>query len=357
MPLDPILEQILDLARWAPSGDNTQPWRFEIVDPSRIVVHGFDTRDHCVYDLTGHPSQMSIGALLETMRIAASADGRSMRVERRISMPDTTPTFDVEFVPDAAALPDQLIHSIRKRSVQRRAISTRVLSSAEKKVLEASIGEQCSVVWLEGFGKRLEMSKLMFANARLRLTMPEAYRVHKGVIAWNAQFSEDRVPDQALGVDPMTARLMRFVMHDWQRVEFFNRFLAGTWAPRIAMDFIPGMACGAHYILKMKSIPQTVDDFVAAGRVVQRFWLTATHLGLVMQPEMTPLIFAGYAASGISFTRKKQLERDACRLQGSLEQAVGLDWRHAFWMGRIGAGSPARARSTRLPLERLIMSP
>jgi nitroreductase len=25
-----ICEQILDLARWAPSGDNTQPWRFEI---------------------------------------------------------------------------------------------------------------------------------------------------------------------------------------------------------------------------------------------------------------------------------------------------------------------------------------
>ena len=53
-----ILEQILDLARWAPSGDNTQPWRFERVDDLHVVVHGFDTRDHCVYDLTGHPSQM-----------------------------------------------------------------------------------------------------------------------------------------------------------------------------------------------------------------------------------------------------------------------------------------------------------
>ena len=24
------VEQVLDLARWAPSGDNTQPWRFDI---------------------------------------------------------------------------------------------------------------------------------------------------------------------------------------------------------------------------------------------------------------------------------------------------------------------------------------
>jgi len=67
-----VSEQILDLARWAPSGDNTQPWRFEIKNELEVVIHGFDTRDHCVYDLDGHPSQMALGGLLETMRIAAT---------------------------------------------------------------------------------------------------------------------------------------------------------------------------------------------------------------------------------------------------------------------------------------------
>ena len=54
-------EKILDLARWAPSGDNTQPWRFEISGDLQVVVHGFDTRDHCVYDLRGHASQLALG--------------------------------------------------------------------------------------------------------------------------------------------------------------------------------------------------------------------------------------------------------------------------------------------------------
>ena len=31
------LLKILDLARWAPSGDNTQPWRFEIVADDHIA--------------------------------------------------------------------------------------------------------------------------------------------------------------------------------------------------------------------------------------------------------------------------------------------------------------------------------
>ena len=70
-----VVRQILDLARWAPSGDNTQPWRFEIRSDSEILVHGYDTRDHCVYDLDGWASQLSHGALLETLALAATRFG------------------------------------------------------------------------------------------------------------------------------------------------------------------------------------------------------------------------------------------------------------------------------------------
>ena len=348
------IEQILDLARWAPSGDNTQPWRFEVVDESHVVVHGFDTRDHCVYDLTGHPSQMSIGTLLETMRIAASAHGRRAVFERRQGLPDTKPTFDARFVVDAAVRPDPLLDQIRQRSVQRRAMSSRALTAQEKQALEASVGAGFRIIWLEGFAAKLQAAKLMFANAGLRLTMPEAYEVHRSVIEWNVRYSEDRIPDRALGADAMTVHMMRFVMQSWKRVEFFNRFLAGTLMPRITMDFIPGLACGAHFAVQAAQAPSGIDDFVDAGRAVQRFWLTASGLGLFMQPEMTPLIFSGYVRDGISFTRVKPLEQEAVRLQDKLAQLIGPDWPRAVWMGRVGHGSAASARSTRLPLDRLM---
>ncbi len=81
------LHQILDLARWAPSGDNTQPWRFEIVDELHFVIHGRDTRGDTVYDLDGRPSQISLGALIETATIAATAHGLTLRVARRADTP------------------------------------------------------------------------------------------------------------------------------------------------------------------------------------------------------------------------------------------------------------------------------
>ena len=360
MPDPTIIEQILDLGRWAPSGDNTQPWRFQIVDDSNVVVHGFDTRDHCVYDLDGHPSQLSIGALLETISIAASAHRLRTNIVRSpdtTDRADTAPTFELRFVADSQMQPDPLVAQIAVRSVQRRPMQLRRLTSLEKQTLESTLGPSHRVIWLEGAAIKLKTARLMFDNAKLRLTMPEAYRVHCGIIHWGVRYSEDRVPDQALGIDALTARVMRWVMRDWQRVELFNRYLAGTLAPRIQMDLLPSLLCAGHFVIASDQPPESIDDYVAAGRVVQRFWLTLTSLGLVMQPEMTPLIFGRYVREGLVFSKtaglREQalgLSRDLCALIGQNESLL------AVFMGRIGAGSAASARSTRRKLSDLVIS-
>jgi hypothetical protein len=348
------IKQILDLARWAPSGDNTQPWRFEIVNDRQLVVHGFDTRDHCVYDLDGHPSQIALGTLLETIAIAASGHGLKASIQRRIDLPETTPTFDVSFEPDPPLQPDPLIPFIATRSVQRRPMQTRPLKPQEKQVLEAAVGDAFRVMWLDGFRNKWRTARLMFANAKLRLTMREAYEVHRSVIQWNSRFSEDRVPDQAIGLDPLTTRLMGWVMQSWERVEFFNTFLAGTLAPRLQLDLMPGIACAAHFALIAEHEPQSIDDYVGAGRSLQRFWLTAAKLGLQLQPEMTPLIFSRYARNGLEFTRDESIRSKAGQLAAELNELLGSSEAvRAMFMGRIGAGHAAKARSLRLSLDRL----
>ena len=351
------MERILDLARWAPSGDNTQPWRFEVLDERRVVVHGFDTREHCVYDLDGRPSQISLGALLETMAVAATAQGLGMIARRRDGLPETTPTFDVEFVPKAGLQPDPLVESITRRSVQRRAMNRRRLTETERRTLDASVGADFSVVWRSGLQDRFQVACLMFSNAKLRLTLPEAYTVHRDIIEWNAQFSADRVPDKALGVDGATLRMMRFVMASWSRVRFFNTYMAGTLVPRLQMDLIPGIACAAHFWIKSARKPAGVDDFVAAGRAVQRFWLTATQLGLVQQPELTPLIFARYVRQGLQFTSVPHLLSRARLLEEATERVLGGAAERVVWMGRIGAGPQPSARSLRKELRELMLVP
>lgn len=235
-------------------------------------------------------------------------------------------------------------------------MSTRPLSSTEKAALEAAVGPAYRILWLEDFRSRLNTARLMFHNAKLRLTMPEAYQVHKDVIEWNARFSQDRIPDQAVGLDPITTRLMQWVLQSWQRVKFFNRYLMGTWLARIEMDLLPGVACAAHFAILPHEKPLATDDYVNAGRAVQRFWLTATQLGLQLQPEISPLVFARYLRNGIQFSQLKGVHKRAQLPARQLKQLIGeKEIEFTVFMGRIGAGSAPIARSLRLALDRLLI--
>jgi len=350
-----VIEQILDLARWAPSGDNTQPWRFELTGDYALVVHGFDTRAHCVYDFEGRPSQISLGALLETLRIAAS--GHRMRVEtiRRSATADDRPTFDVRLLPDDSVDPSPLIDSIVKRTVQRRAMRTTPLCVEQKAELESSLGAGYRVVWIESLAERARMASLLYRNAKLRLTMPEAHRVHREVIQFNAKFSEDRIPDQAVGLDPVATMLMRWTMAEWSRVHFFNTYLAGTVMPRIELDFIPGLACAAHFAIVANTPAASTDDYVNAGSAVQRLWLTATRRQLFLQPEMTPLIFNWYVRAGKRFSATAPLWDQAVKLRRRWQAFLGNDvMDRAVFCGRIGSGPAPTARSLRMPLHKLM---
>jgi hypothetical protein len=350
------LERILDLARWAPSGDNTQPWRFEIVDDSHLIIRGNDTRDWCVYDLEGRASQIAVGALLETVTIAATGENLHAEFVRQPGSPDTQPIINVTFVEDTHMQRHPLLDSITVRATQRRAFSSRALTDREKGELEKAAGPGYRVMWLEGTRDKRNMARLLFNNAHIRLTIPEAYRVHKEIIQWHAQYSEDRIPDQALGIaDPVTLRIMRWAMQSWERVVFLNRYLAGTLLPRIQLDVIPALRCAGHFILIASDIPENIDDYFSAGRALQRFWLTATRLDLLLQPEMTPLIFSGYARDNIIFTRQTQAQEKAHRLAHDLETLIGIEnSRRAVFMGRLGSGKPPKSRSLRLPLDQLM---
>ena len=352
MPIE-TLEAILDLARWAPSADNTQPWRFELGSDASLVVHGFDTREWCVYDLDGRISQLSVGALLETIRIAATAHGLECDVVQRAGMPDSRPTFDIRFSV-ASLRRDPLVDAIKVRSVQRRPLTTRPLTVEQRRELEDSVGKDHQVRWLASLGDRLKVSSMLFSNGRLRLRLPEAFEVHRKIIEWDASESIDRMPDRAVGLDPLSLRVTRWALGSWARVSFLDRYLAGTLLPTLELDFVPGIACAAHFIIVASAPPRSTHDYIEGGRACQRFWLTATRLGLLVQPEASPLVFARYCREGRQYTSSKACEALARRMTRSLTDIIGEDLLdHAVFMGRIGSGKPPKARSTRLPLAAL----
>jgi hypothetical protein len=131
----------------------------------------------------------------------------------------------------------------------------------------------------------------------------------------------------------MTARLMRWVMQSWRRVDFFNTWLAGTLAPRCRWTCCRALLRRAFRAAgRCAAAPR--DDYVAAGRAMQRFWLTATQLGLQLQPELTPLIFSRYVRE---------------------RRASPPGWRHR--MARASPPGPVRAGRPPVTVARLAPAP
>ncbi|MCL2656762.1 MAG: nitroreductase family protein [Betaproteobacteria bacterium] len=351
------LTAILDLARWAPSGDNTQPWRFELVSPREVIAHGFDTRDHVVYDLDGMPSHLAHGALLETMDIAASAYGLRCEVEHLATGDATKPKYRV-VLRDAPERPESpLAPFVTKRATQRRPMKIGGLTLALREALEASVCDMgVSILWFDTPAARRSFAKLLYRSAWIRLVTEEAYKVHSSIIEWRTRFSDTKLPEEAVGVDFLTARMMEWAMRDWKRVQFMNRWFGGTLAPRLQLDVLPGLRCAAHCVLLA---PEPLDNpirEVEAGRAVQRFWLTLTQQGMWQQPEMTPLIFSRYSEKGLRFTQNPAALLRAREIRDSLVEKIGRDGLgRAFWIGRIGFGAEPRSRSLRLDVDKLLV--
>lgn len=349
------LTHILELARWAPSGDNTQPWRFEIVDERLIRVHGTDTRDHVLYDYDGHASHIAHGALLETMRIAASGFGLTSSWSVSSAGEDRNPTYDVSFADSPAMVRDPLFPCIETRTVQRRPMKATALTDKQRQALIDAAGKDFRVQLLESPGERMKVAWLLWDNAKIRLTCPEAYSVHKDVIEWRARYSKNRIPEQAVGVDPVTARLMEWVMQSWERVAFFNRYLLGTVAPRIQLDWLPGLRCAAHLLVRPERPPTRLVDWIHLGIAVQRIWLTATQQGLHLQPQMTPVIFRWYARAGRHFSSKATLFEQALKLSGDFERLTKAAPKEDFgFFARVGVSPVPRSRSLRRDLADLM---
>lgn len=347
------IHQILDLARWAPSGDNTQPWHFEVLNDLHFIVHGRDTRADCVYDLDGRPSQLSLGALIETIDIAASQFGLSARVSRRGEADEARPTFDIILVDQPGRRTSELVAEIPVRSVCRRPMRMQAVAEQDVKALASAVGSEYELICYSSWAERLRWAALLWRNAGLRLRLPEAFEVHRRVIEWQTNFSADRIPDRSLGASAATLLVMRQAMKNWRRVDFLNTWMGGTIGPRIEMDLIPALACGAHIALVARQVPVCVDDYVAAGRAIQRFWLKATALGLQHQPAVTPLVFSRYIREGRQFSARPEFKAMAGQISSGLASLLGDRSDRTVWLGRLGYGHRTLARSERRSLAAL----
>ena len=182
--------------------------------------------------------------------------------------------------------------------------------------------------------------------------------MHQRVIDWTRRDSPTGIPAQAVGLDPLTLRTMRWAMQSWDRMNGLNR-LTGTMAAAMQLDLGPGLRCAGFFCLR-PAVPISEEDrparLLRAGEAIQRFWLTATMLGLALQPNLATLIFAHYGQAGLPFTKDAAVRAKAVRLAQAFRDVTGAEPDSMVFLGRIGEPHPRppAARSGRRSMAELM---
>lgn len=354
------LDRILETARWAPSGDNSQPWRFEQAGEHSVRVHLQDQSSHDVYDFDGRPTLLSGGMLLETMRLAARREGRGFELECT-SIEGDRCQIDVSFPVHQGIDLDPLVDFVRARSVDRRPYQLSELTETQRRELEATLGDGLEIHWLTTLSERLRFARINATCSALRLRLPEAGAVHERVLDFRDGSSVEGIPIGALGLSAPMRRAVRLGIENPDIASFVTRMI-GTGGPTLEFDILPGLFCSAHFFITSKTRlhrdhTNAATELLRAGMSLQRFWLRTTSLGLALQPSVAPLSFAYHTEHGRSFGHAPGCDERAKRLSSELRDLSRRDSEHFVFAGRVGvpqAKLPA-ARSLRHPLSELLV--
>lgn len=349
--LPPAIERILDAARWAPSGDNAQPWTFAVDGDNDITVWIHPEAGNVYEYRDGEPTLISAGTLLENIAIAAPSFGK--RAEwQYLGMTEGAHRIAVRFQ-DAPVAQHPLFSQIWQRSVDRRPYRMRPLPHESKALLAQSVDGDISLEWFEALASRRRVAALANLATDIRLRIPETFAIHRRIVDWTRLLSPHGIPSRALGLDRMTLKIMRWSMADWKRMDFGNRLGSAMFAG-LQMDILPGLFSAAYFALRLRGAAGGEDrarQLLRAGQTVQRFWLTATKLGLAMQPCQAVLAFTHYGATGEPFTVSERMRPAAARLARNAA-AVFSSPQELVFLARIGWPRTRKleSRSTRLPL-------
>jgi len=355
--LPPAVERILDAAHWAPSGDNAQPWTFEVLDENRFDVC-VRIEPGNVYEFRqGEPTLISAGTLLANIAVAAPSSGKRAKWDY-VGAEGPLHRIRVTLEDDASASEHPLYKEIERRSVDRRPYQMRSLGPGDKQALADAAGPGFSIIWHESLAARRKIAGLTRLATDIRLRIPETFAIHSRIVDWRRAYSPDAIPSRALGVDAMTQKMMRWTLAKRERTEMANKMGSPMFAG-LQMDFLPGIFSAAYFAFRFEE-PRAAGaagttQLLRGGEAVQRFWLTASKRGLVLQPCLATLAFAHYGLSNEPFTVSEPERRKAKVLAQRVVRDLG-DLQTTFFVGRIGFPQAAKleSRSLRVPLAQLV---
>ena len=290
LPAAPIeaARALIGAAILAPSLLNSQPWRFE-VDTQELRLMLDSQRTLPLDDPDQRFAQMSLGAALENMLIAARAWGQqpSVRYLPWGSHPRpgmSLAAASVTWKPMERARDRLLFGVLTERRSNPRTYDGRAISIPNRGQLLAQVGEEVRVHWMEERADVLAMGDLVHDAVREVMSDRAAQAERRQWLRGSDEDSRrrgDGVTPERLGLGGMAAWISGRSMNPDSR--FY-----GVGASSLAKDLRDRVrSSGALALLTLSARHDA--GWIVGGQAYERFALRCATLGIAQQPLAAPV--------------------------------------------------------------------
>ena len=348
--MDMSLVAMVTAAGRAPSGDNTQPWRFVVnSDAGTIALEEDASRDPSPMNAGRRMSRIAIGAALENLIRKARSYGWGVELERPV-YPALATIRLTERNGTASSTTDCVAHRLTNRCLfDGHPVSGEVLD----RLMEATPDSSgVRTHWIVGADRLANLARLigradgtMFGEAsmrraflsKLRLDAAPGEAVAEGLSASSLELS---------AFDRWALRAMMRAPDRWLRLVGVSRVFAAK-ARRLVAS-----ASGLCLVVARDDAQET--DLLV-GRAMQRAWLTLNAEGLAVQPMMSLLVLENVSEHGDAALVESLGRGTLADLRDDFRTQVPEigGWRPAFLM-RFGFAPAPSGRTGRLPLHAIV---
>ncbi len=290
------IEQIIEAAIRAPSGDNVQPWKLDIAGNNQVDLFNLPERDPSYFNYKQMASYIAHGALIENFMIAAKTLG--CMVELSLFPSSDNPNHVAQFkLTETEAEPDPLYPAIFKRQTDRNRFKSTPLTQIQIENLKSSTSsiKQATLNLITNKEQKDRLAWLLQNNDRLVFEHKAIHKFLFEQIRWTqeeVETSQDGMPTETLGLNPIE-RFLFPAFKQWKTVKFFNSLMLSR-----VIGLKGWFNCRTSSALGLITIKENNPlGFLSAGRATQRVWLQATLDGLSFQP-VTGLFFLFQRAKG-----------------------------------------------------------
>lgn len=276
------VNSIIDAAVAAPSGSNSQPWRF-VVRGSAIEFRYLPERDHPLLNFEEGGTLIALGAAIENAELAARAGG----LEPRTTYRDAGACVAVMELAEGGSFSSEeraLFDAIPGRHSNRKAYALEPLPADFREAVRRDALRRSGVLltFVEDHGALKDMAHALTAMEEIALTTPMLHKLFFEEILWSA--ADNEAGKQGLYLKTLEIPGPGQLMFKLLRNPGFARLAAKLGIPKqaAATNAKQDAAAAAFGVLSASSA-RSRATYLDAGRVLERVWLRATTEGLSMQ--------------------------------------------------------------------------